>query len=233
MTTAEVESVVASLEQELAQLLPTVDLPHGWSRSQVAEHEATRVRLTRRLMTIRDSVTTIAERDGQIHALTSWKNHLDQWRQALGDEYLALPSRIRDAHTLGVKRNLEVSIITVLRGLPPDCKYSLTTLRLGALMRDAGYQPRDADPSRNYHGEMPWVGSLKEVEQWLQELATSKAMAETALAEALLDDATRERLTAEAMVRRDALNALPQRKTRGDGSQYKTNTLTGDELEVL
>lgn len=67
---------------------------------------------------------------------------------------------------------------------------------------------------------MPWFGSLPEVERRIQQLTTQRAEAQARLDEALLDDAERERLAAEDKARRAALNAAPQRKVRGDGSQF-------------
>ena len=43
-----------------------------------------------------------------------WLAHLTAWRQTLCNELLAIKSPIRDAHLLGVRRNLELSILTLL-----------------------------------------------------------------------------------------------------------------------
>ena len=84
-----------------------------------------------------------------------WFALLTAWRTTLCAELLALPSRIRDPHTLDAKRNLELSIRCIDFGLSvvDGTGYGLTNLRLGALMREARM--------------MPWLGSLPEVEKRL------------------------------------------------------------------
>lgn len=151
-----------------------------------------------------------------------WFDQLTAWRKTLCHELLALPPRIRDSHTLGVQRNLTLSIKTIDFGIDVvnGTGYDLTTLRLGELMRDAGFEPAGADRDRNYSGEMPWFGSLPDVERRIAALQKQRDDAQARLDEAMLDDAQRERLAAESKARRDALSAAPQRKTRGDGSQY-------------
>ena len=120
-----------------------------------------------------------------------WLDHLIGWRKTLCDELLALPSPIRDSHTLGVQRNLTLSIKTIDVGVAVvnGTGYDLTTLRLGALMREAGYEPTGADPHRNYRGVMPWFGSMPEVERRIQQLTKQRDDAQAMLDEALLDDA--------------------------------------------
>lgn len=87
-------------------------------------------------------------------------------------------------------------------------------------MRHAGFEPAGADRDRNYSGVMPWFGSLPEVERRIAALQKQRDDAQARLDEAMLDDAERERRAVEAKARRDALNAAPQRKVRGDGSQF-------------
>ena len=96
-----------------------------------------------------------------------WIDDLTTWRQTLCDELLALPPRIRDKAEMGRQQNLTLSIRVIDFGLGVlnDPGYDLTTLRLGQLMRASGYEPRDADPTRNYSGVMPWFGSMKEIER--------------------------------------------------------------------
>ena len=133
-----------------------------------------------------------------------------------------IPPRIRSDKELGTQQNLTLSIRTIDFGLGVvnGTGYGLDTLRLGALMREAGYAPTGADPDRNYGGVMPWFGSLPEVERRIQQLTKHRAEAQARLDEALLNDADRAAIAAADKARRDALNAAPQRKTRGDGSQF-------------
>ncbi len=98
--------------------------------------------------------------------------------------------------------------------------YDLVTLRLGQLMREAGYEPAGADADRSFSGVMPWFGSLPEVERRIANLQKQRDDAQARLDEALLDDEMRIEREAEATARREAVNALPTRKVRGDGSMY-------------
>ena len=149
-------------------------------------------------------------------------NLMTKWRPVLCDELLSIKSPIRDAYTLGVQTNLSLSIRVVDFGLGvlKDTGYDLTTLRLGQLMREAGFEPAGADPDRHYVGVMPWFGSLPEVERRIMNLQKERDEAQARLDEALLDDTERERRAAEAKAQRETRNAAPQRKVRGDGSQY-------------
>ena len=67
----------------------------------------------------------------------------------------------------------------------------------------------------------------------LQADAARRAEAQSLLDDVLLDDETRTQREAESRARIDALNALPQRKTRGDGTMYKTNTPMVGALRCL
>jgi hypothetical protein len=90
----------------------------------------------------------------------------------LCNELRALPERIRDDKTFGLKNNLTLSIRVIDVGpvAANGTGYDLTTLRLGVLMREAGYEPEGADPDRRYCGVMPWFGSLPQVERRIAEL---------------------------------------------------------------
>ncbi len=151
-----------------------------------------------------------------------WLAYLATWRQTLCDELIAIKSPIRDAHVIGVRRNLELSILTIDRGVHilTGTGYDLTNLRLGQLMIEAGYEVIGADPDRNYSGTLPWLGSIKEVERRMQEVERRRVVAQAALDDALLADDERMQREAEATARRDALNKLPTRKVRDDGSMY-------------
>jgi hypothetical protein len=175
--------------------------------------------LDRRLRQARDATATLAE----LHEPdVTWEERLHAWREVLCDELLAMPPRIRDAHLLGLQRNLTLSIrcIDFVPSLLKDTLYDVSTLRLGELMREAGYEAQGADPDRNYAGTMPWAGSLRDIEHRTKDVTKRREAAQSALDDALLDDDERAKREAESKARIAALNALPQRKTRGDGSQY-------------
>jgi hypothetical protein len=120
---------------------------------------------------------------------------------------------------MGRRQNLELSIRVIDRGLAVvgGTGYTLETLRLGQLMRDAGYVQVDTGGSTD---ALPWFGCTTEVEHRLKKLMAERDQAQAVLDEAMLDDAEREQLAAADKIRRDALNARPTRKVRGDGSSY-------------
>jgi hypothetical protein len=198
------------LEQELAAL------PSDYLfRRQLKDLQQKRENLSDRIRTVRSATVALAEVEEEIATDTNWFERLTAWRKTLCDELVALPTPARTARDQGKLRNLELSIQTIDKGLPADTGWELETLRLGQLMRESGYVegPRVAN---QVHGPLPWPGSLPAVERRLKALVQRRDDARARLDEALLDDAERERRAAETTNR----NALPQRKTRGDGSQY-------------
>ncbi|MEO8680158.1 MAG: hypothetical protein ABI665_13990 [Vicinamibacterales bacterium] len=209
-----------SIQNELAAMLAPLDLPGDWTPRQVADYETRRQLLTNRARIIRDATSELAKLQSQIAALTDWNTKLEEWRQTLCDELLALPPRLYADKDVGTLQNLKLSITMIDRGLPSGTGYALETLRLGALMRASGYVQVGADVATNAVGALPWAGSLKEMEHFLKDLTTRQAVAQVQLDEALLDDASREHLTTERASLMAARNAAPTRKTRGDGSQY-------------
>ena len=108
----------------------------------------------------------------------------------------------------------------------------MATLALGELMREAGYAPEGADPNSNFAGVMPWGGSLRDIERHAKDVTKRRDAAQATLDDALLDDDERAKRDAEAKARRAALDALPTRKVRGDGSQYDRYGGRGDVAQT-
>jgi hypothetical protein len=137
-STPTVQDTLAKLEAELNELGIVQ------TRAQQDVHaRATRMRvLTRRMTAIRVAKKALAGLP-PLTPLQEWFDHQGAWRETLCDESLDLPTHISDPHTLGVHRNLTLSIRTLDFG--PDVidgtGYDLTTLRLGVLMREAGFEP--------------------------------------------------------------------------------------------
>ena len=111
-----------------------------------------------------------------------------------------------------------------------DC--SLSTSRLGELMREAGYEL--------------WHGSVKEVERRLADRARRRGQAQAELDGALLDDEERATQEAEAREYRETANALnvtlgpdsgPGAITlvphRADGSVLPLDELTPQQRKAL
>lgn len=159
-----------------------------------------------------------------------WQNFLTASRKTLCDEFEAIPRPVRGDHDLGVSINVRLSILWIDRGPQASTGYVLETLRLGALMKEAGYVAAPAEEGQIF-GKLPWYGSLREVEKRIARLERERAVIQSALDEALLSDEARERLTAERAERARARNASPTRKVRGDGSMYDKFS-DGKEVEI-
>ena len=170
-------------------------------------------------MQARDAAATLAQLPDGV-ADREWLGRLESWRQTLVDERFAIKSPIKDKHLLGLARNLECSLRYIDRGevrQMHDLGYAPDTLRLGALMRDAGCER--------------WLGSTEEVQHRIRETERRRAQAQAALAGALMDDDAREKREAESKALRDAFNAMDV-KIGPDGTlvAYKAD---GDVLDAV
>ena len=193
-------------------------------------NRTTRAVLESRIETIRFASHALANVAPQIAAVTTQLAEVTEWRSVLCDRLLAEPPRPRTDVARGRVQALTLSIQAIDRGLGvmSGSGWEQETLPLGELMRAAGYEegPKVANQVR---GQLPWPGSIPELERRLRDLQQQRDDAQRRLDDALLDDAERERLAAERMAR---FNATPQRKTRGDGSQYDRYP-DGRVVEVL
>jgi hypothetical protein len=229
-----------------ATTLPTVDDAVANIQAELAQTEVQRTRAEEEVDASMARISLLTHRIANIHAARSalaglpsldphqaWLDHLTAWRKALTGEMLALPTTIRDPRSLGLERNLKLSIRVIELG--PDVAngtgYDMTTLRLGALMIESGYEVVGADPDRHFAGTLPWFGSLPEVERRIADTKQQRADAEAVLADALLDDGERERRATQSRARIDAIDAAPVRKVRGDGSIYERHS-DGRRVEV-
>lgn len=202
---------LADIERQLAALPSEENLER-----QLAQLRQQRETLSTRMKTIRSVTSALAHLEPELATEIKWRDHLVGWRQTLCDELLAFPSRIRDDREWGRKQSVQLSIMAIDQGrFSDEGGWSLETLRLGHLMREAGYVEGPKIENQT-HGRLPWFGSVPEVERRIADLQTRLASAEAALDEALMDDAAR---TAKAAAT-SAQNGAPQRKTRSDGSQY-------------
>jgi hypothetical protein len=215
-------TTLESLEAELAGL-PSDEALQRQLNDLRQKHETVSVRI----QVARSATAAVASAEHELAAATEWFNHLTAWRQTLCDELLALPPRIRSGHQLGVQQNLKLSILAIDRGqLATDSGYQLENLKLGDLMRASGFA--EAPKIENQIvGPLPWFGSLPETERRIKVAQAARADAEQRLHDALMTDDDRAGEAAEVARR----NALPQRKTRGDGSQYDKYP-DGREVEV-
>lgn len=183
--------------------------PLSMTQDEAAALDNELLNLERQIAFIRRA-TAAQEALGSAEVDERWVEQLTGWRSALCGELLTIRSPIRDPVTMGTSRNLTLSIKCIDFGLRvfKDSGWELANSKLGQLMREAGYEQTGADPSRNYSGELPWFGSLPEVEKRLTMLAAQRADAKTALDEALMSDEERAAREAENKAYRDAYNSM-------------------------
>ena len=105
------------------------------------------------------------------------KTQLTEWRTTLEDEFRR-NSPATTSTRVGTLENLRLSIAVIEGGVSQlgDGGYDFTTLRLGQLLRDAGHTVVGADATRNYGGEIPFLGSLAVVDERLELLARQAAL---------------------------------------------------------
>lgn len=201
---------LAELEQQRAARLDRDALPLTMTHGEADAYVKATADLDARIRTAKNALTTLAS-VGSDDADTQWLDFLGPARKALCDERMQIKSPIRDPKVLGRAKNLEFSIDYIDKGPTrafTDSGYALETLRLGQLMIEAGYPLSGADPSRNYHGELTWFGSVKEAEKRIADREKKRAQAERALDAALMDDDVREKQEADAKALRDAFNSM-------------------------
>lgn len=201
------------------------------------------VEVTQREQWIADLQFQIAKLDAQLAPLQVWLAHLACWRAPLCDRLLALPPRIRDSKTLGRKRALELSILTIDRGTEvlEDTGWDLTNLPLTPLMVESGFEPVGADPSRSFSGTMPWLGGEREVSKQVQALTKRRDALQAKLAEATLSEPERAARDAENAAYRNVLNSMRIKGSADgqslvawrDGRELETSELTADERNAL
>ena len=114
------------------------------TRREADAYAAETAGLDRRIRQAREAQATLAA-VSTLDAERAWQAVLTAWRHTLCDELLTIKSPIRDKETMGRSTNLKLSIRVIdfgLRIIIEDTGYALTTLRLGDLMRAAGYEVR-------------------------------------------------------------------------------------------
>ena len=110
-------------------------------------------------------------------------------RKQLCDELFDVPSPIRTAQARAAHRTLTLSIQVLDRGpgVLADTGCALETLRLGQLMREAGYEQNVPPPSGEIGLRLPWFGSIPEVTRRIRKLEERKKDAQARLDAALAD----------------------------------------------
>jgi hypothetical protein len=174
-TKSTVEAKLADLERQRDALPDPVTLER-----EVAAAYQRRSAFDVQMQTIRSAVATLANVEPRIVAEQKWQDFLTTARKTCCDELLAMPPR-RDDRELGRARNLELSIAKIDRDVVVD-PWTLETLRLGELIREAGYVEGPKIENQVY-GRLPWFGSLPEVERRLKALQEERSIAQARLDE--------------------------------------------------
>lgn len=216
VVTPDANAIADALQTELASMLPPHDVPGNWSERERDAYEARRSLLRGRITTIQQATATIAKLTPKLTVEQNWLTDLQVWRRLLIDEL-----DHADVHDAGRIRNLTLSLGVINRGVKgiENDGFMLVSLRLGALMIESGYTTAKADDAQTY-GELPFHRPLSDTEAMIADLTKQIADAQTSLALALEDDAARAKRAADAQLRYLLDSEKPQRKTRGDGSQY-------------
>ena len=179
------------MQSELASLLDPLDYPGDWTQRQRDTYETRRSWLRAKIQDASAAQAVLASVVPQMAALEEWRAFLVPTRATLCAEVMALgkPSSSRE---FGQRQNLLLSIQVIDRGVRviEDSGYSLATLRLGALMRAAGF-PQSAPVGNQMVGDMSfYYGSLPVVEERIKELTKLRDDAQYRLDAALRDPVT-------------------------------------------
>jgi hypothetical protein len=205
---------LAALRAERADRLDPADLPGTMTPRELESYLDRTALLDQQLAAVAQAVEMLAKVE-DLTPLHAWREFAIPTRDLLCKELLARP-RSRTKVELGITYNLRYSVQCLDFGLGviEGSGYHLSSLRLGELMREAGYAPLPPAEGQTF-GTFPFPGTLDETERKIKALEKQKAQAGKALEEALMTDEEREARIAAA----HAANAKPQLKTRGDGSQ--------------
>jgi hypothetical protein len=214
------DTMLLDLQKHLSEMLDPLDIPRSWTDRQLNDYESKRARLAGRISVIQQQAPLLASLDAEIAQQAEWRAQISKWRDVVVHELRQL-GIVRTPEQQGLQQNLRYSLAVLDsgNGFLDETGYSLETLRLGALMRSDGFAealPRNGER----FGRLPWFGALRETELRINELTERRDTAKRRLDEALMSDAEREQKAKDDLARVAAENAKPQRKTRGDGSQY-------------
>ena len=176
-----------AMQTELASLLDPMDIPGDWTPRQRESYESRRSWLGAKIQDATGAQATLDKVVPQIAALEEWRAFLVPTRATLCAEVMAMgkPSTPKE---YGQRQNVLFSIQVIDRGVRvlEDTGYGLGTIRLGALMRAAGF-PQSARVDNQLVGDMPFYGSLPVIEEQLKALTKERDDAQYRLAAALRD----------------------------------------------
>jgi hypothetical protein len=177
--TLSVDDAIAKTERELAAL-PDIDEQHR----KLMELIQTRDTLAMRIQRIRSASTSLASIEPKTASEIVWRDQLTSWRNTLREELAAFPPEIRDDSIRRKRQNVTLSLACVEQGPIAEQGWVLETLRLGDLMREAGYTEGVKIENQMY-GQLPWFGALPIVEDRIQALEKRRDTAQAQLNAAL------------------------------------------------
>jgi hypothetical protein len=181
VTDQQLDLVLADLRARLAALPQQRDV--ATSYAALEQHFAEQSWLMGTVATIVRERATLDEVTPQVASLTAWRAKLERWRAPLARELLDI-SEQRTHAARARAQLLRLSLTKVDRGL--DTTEALPmTLPLDDLMAEDGYAPVQQPEGRV--AAMPWLGSLREVDQRLKKLTARERDARERLALALAD----------------------------------------------
>jgi hypothetical protein len=207
-----VSTTLEALIAERATRVDPLDLPLSTTRREADAYAAQTAELDRRIGAARSAQATLANLVPRLEPYEKWRGLEVQWLDQFANEMPPVDDRDRAA--VERRQALALSIINIRSG----CSYWPTGApQLGKPLAEAiaaaGYTESERPGPA-------WFGSLPEVEHRIADLRERIDAAQAQLTDALLDDEERSKRDAQGAARIAALRALPQRKTRGDGTQY-------------
>jgi hypothetical protein len=207
MTTSE-------LEQARATRLDPLDLPNSTTRREADAYAAITAELDGRISRAKNAIATLADLELKIAPDVQKRNLLTTWREEFCQKLLAIKPSDRDRATMERQNGLRLSIENIDRGCST---WPNGAPMIGGPLADA---IREAGYTQSERPGPAWFGSLSDVVSRIADVQKRIDTAQAQLDEALLDDAERAQRDAEGAARIAASNAMPQRKVRGDGTQY-------------
>jgi hypothetical protein len=157
---------------ERDSFLSDADLPGSWTPQEREDYCQRRREASWHASRAPDALKTLLAWEERLDADREWQTHLHTWRGVLAAELAALPStpsRTLDRKIASLTASLRV--IDLGLGTLADYGCALAPLRLGELMRRAGFAPLPPPPGAplNFQSDLPWFGGLDEVESRVRE----------------------------------------------------------------
>ena len=218
----------AALMKQRAERQDPDDLPGNLTQRERNAYIEQTLTLDRQIAAFNTAVETWAALPNP-DVDTTWLAHLNEFRQTLCDELVALPPRIRDRAEITRQQNLAWAIKFIDFG-DSSAKLpivDLSSTRLGELMHASGY----ATSGPELRGPRGWRGSIKEVERRIKDLTRQRAAAEATLDALLRTDDEQAKVNADTQAFYAALATMTI-KGNATGDGLVAARLDGEPLPV-